>query len=569
MDAHPTFLTPDDVASHLDVPLKALTWWIWALREDHRYDTFEIARRTGGEPRQIRAPIKPIKDLQRGLTEMLTSYYRPRPHVHGFVPGRSPITNAGVHRGKRWILRVDLKDFFPSINFGRVRGLFMGGPFNFSPDVATVLAQLCCHDNQLPQGAPTSPMLSNFVCRGVDAELARLAARHHCHYTRYADDLCFSCDRLSFPEELAYVEDDTAVVGEELNRAIDGEGFTVNSAKTRLMTGTQRQRVTGIVVNERLNVPREYIRSLRNLLYIWRTHGEEVARAAFERAHPYRNWPPGKPDAEFRLIVRGRIQHVGAVRGFRDPTYLRLANVLGLLDETFEAPQLIAAGAPGTITYFTEGPTDVRHIQAALEALRAAGDLGQLELQPDPAYEPKNDERLMKHLKSLALSPQRVPCVGIFDRDTKFASEIGADGWKHLDNGVIAVTLATPQWRQPDDPICIEMLYPPGVLDRIDGDGRRVFLLEEFDDVTGHHIETKRYTIPNPKKQTLVCDPVFDIQASDRGSVALSKMAFATAVARRRPPYEEVDYSGFQPTFELIGRAVAEAWENLPSEPED
>ena len=199
----PTLLTRPDVARYLGVDLRTLTWWVWALAERRRYYEFAINRKTGGEPRIIRAPIKPIKDFQRMLLPLLERAYRPKPHVHGFVRERSAITNGAVHRNQRWILRIDLTNFFPSINFGRVRGVFRAYPFDYPDDVATLLAQICCHRNELPQGAPTSPTLSNLVCRRLDKELAELGKALHCHYSRYADDICFSSGRKTFPGELA------------------------------------------------------------------------------------------------------------------------------------------------------------------------------------------------------------------------------------------------------------------------------------------------------------------------------------------------------------------------------
>jgi RNA-directed DNA polymerase len=204
-------LTRSDVAALLGLQPRELMWWIFALDEHRRYRRFEIIRRSGAEPREIRAPIKPIKDIQRDLADVLTRCYSAPPHVHGFVPGRSPSSNARRHRRQKWVLRVDLKDFFPSIHFGRVWGLFQAPPFEYPEEVATTLAQICCFENQLPQGAPTSPIVSNFICWGMDKALSRLAAVERCYYSRYADDLCFSTDRSSFPASLATSSPDPAV----------------------------------------------------------------------------------------------------------------------------------------------------------------------------------------------------------------------------------------------------------------------------------------------------------------------------------------------------------------------
>ena len=225
----PQLLTRSDVAKLLGIPLERLNWWIW-VRRGIKYHHFEIARKNGGS-RPIRAPIKPIKDLQRQLAEVLSSSYVAPAHVHGFVPRRSPLSNARPHRRQRWLLRLDIADFFPSINFGRVRGMFMAFPFEYPADVATLLAQLCCHENQLPQGAPTSPIVSNYICRRLDTQLAHLARSERCYYTRYADDLCFSTDRRSFPPSLGRIDGGTSVAGPTVSAVILNNGFMLNRSQ--------------------------------------------------------------------------------------------------------------------------------------------------------------------------------------------------------------------------------------------------------------------------------------------------------------------------------------------------
>lgn len=112
MNEFERLLTRDHLAARLGLRTSEMTWWIWALRESRRYREFDIKRRNGGPPRRIQTPIKPIRDMQTRLLPMLASDYEPWPHVHGFVVGRSAVSNAQVHRGQRWILRIDLKDFF-------------------------------------------------------------------------------------------------------------------------------------------------------------------------------------------------------------------------------------------------------------------------------------------------------------------------------------------------------------------------------------------------------------------------------------------------------------------------
>src|SRR5207253_3206344 len=152
------------------------------------FRSFEVRKRAGGA-RTIAAPRGALRLLQVKLLNILSEVFDPRESVHGFVRDRSIVTNADRHKGRPVLLNVDLQDFFPSINFGRVRGVFMAKPYSLPPNVATVLAQLCCLANQLPQGAPTSPIIANMVCARLDGQLQRLAKATDATYTRYADDI--------------------------------------------------------------------------------------------------------------------------------------------------------------------------------------------------------------------------------------------------------------------------------------------------------------------------------------------------------------------------------------------
>ncbi len=556
-DGIPRLLTGPDVAAYLGTTWRLLTWWVWAYNQDKRYYEFEIERRTGGAPRIISAPIKPIKDLQRALLPLLDAAYESRPNVHGFVRGRSPLTNAAIHRGQRWILRIDLKDFFTTINFGRVRGVFMATPFDFPADVATVLAQICCHRNALPQGAPTSPAISNLVCRSLDTALRRGAKASHCHYTRYADDICISSGRTRFPEAIATLVNLKPVLNSDLRRLIEESGFVINEDKTRLMRRSQRQRVTGLIVNKRVNVPREYVRHLRAVLYIWEQYGEDAARDAFQRAGRGRNWPPGKAAPDFRLVVRGQLQYLGAARGY-DRVYQRLAAVLATQDRSF-VPTASTVPKAGLVIFATEGPSDPRHIDAALRAFRKAAEYTELELRTIDHRPPKNDVQLWDWLQKEKDSTNSVPRIGLFDADSQFAKKLGPSGWRHLGNGVVAVALAAAPWLSPARPFCIEMLHPRDVLRRIDKDGRRVWLRDEFDD--SGITRDRQYKMRHPRNRNLVVQDVY--AASDEStSLGLGKVAFGDAVWRGQAPYENLDFAGFRPTFDRIWRAtaVAQSW---------
>jgi len=185
----------------------------------------------------------------------------------------------------------DLTDFFPSIHLGRVRGLFLKKPFECKSAVATVLAQLCCNSGKLPQGAPTSPIISNLICGKMDVQLQRFAKENLCTYTRYADDITFSSKRRAFPPAVAYVEETTGKlrVGDGLLSIITQNTFVVNEAKLRLQNANRRQVVTGLKVNRFPNVPRRLLSQVRAMLHAWEKHGlraaEKEYQAKYDKKH--------------------------------------------------------------------------------------------------------------------------------------------------------------------------------------------------------------------------------------------------------------------------------------------
>jgi RNA-directed DNA polymerase len=175
-----------------------------------------------------------------------------------------------VHKKRRLVLNVDLEDFFGAINFGRVRGFFITNKnFSLQPSVATVLAQIICYENSIPQGSPCSPVMSNLIGHLLDIKLAKMASEMKCTYSRYADDLTFSTNKQQFPLELVSPggTHHDWVVGDRLERVIKKCGFKVNERKTRLQYRDSRQDVTGLVVNEKVNVPAQYRRRARAMAH--------------------------------------------------------------------------------------------------------------------------------------------------------------------------------------------------------------------------------------------------------------------------------------------------------------
>lgn len=322
-----------DVAQMLDTSVEQLKFLLYGRPEARRYVEFTIPKRRGGL-RTILAPRRDLKILQRKLALQLAEVYRPREATYGFVEGRSIGGNADQHVRCRHVLNVDLKDFFPNINFGRVRGLFIS--LDASPTAATTLAQICCHDGALPQGSPASPIVSNMICRRMDGQLLDLAKQHHCRYSRYVDDMTFSRTRGAFPPGLAYLDeaDGRAILGKELRHVIASNGFTPHSEKTWLFSRLHRQTVTGLVVNSKRNVPRQFVRQLRAMIHAWKVHGLEKAEAEYHARYSRTQKRGGRP-APFSLVVRGKMEFLKMIKGMTDPVYRLLQRRLAEVDPDY------------------------------------------------------------------------------------------------------------------------------------------------------------------------------------------------------------------------------------------
>ena len=189
------------------------------------------------------------------------------PLAHGYVRSLSILTNAAMHKQRRYVFNIDLENFFQSVNFGRVRGvLIKDRRFLLNNKVATVIAQIACHENTLPQGSPSSPVLSNIVGHLLDIRLVKLAKSRSCTYTRYVDDITFSTNQIEFPADLADKKPDSANewdLGKSLMTEIERSGFTINRTKTRMQFRGSRQITTGLVVNQKVNIRAEYYRNTR------------------------------------------------------------------------------------------------------------------------------------------------------------------------------------------------------------------------------------------------------------------------------------------------------------------
>lgn len=314
-----------------------LNYFINPKRNVTRYKTFTIPKKSGGV-RVIHAPVKLLKSFQTYLNRILQAFYDAPDCVTGFVPSKSILNNAEHHIGQNYVFNSDLKDFFPSITQARVWGALKTRPFNFPESIASAIAGICCIKEAvekeedyseaeafdaparavryvLPQGSPCSPVLTNIVCHNLDWKLSGLARRFHLCYSRYADDITFSSPHNVYQEDGEFIK--------EFRRIVAGQNFTINEKKTRLQKRGERQEVTGLVVSDRINVTREYVRDLDNLLYIWEKHGHNSAFAKF-LAHytPKQNLGHTRPDME--RVIAGKLMYLRMVKGEDSEVWRRL-----------------------------------------------------------------------------------------------------------------------------------------------------------------------------------------------------------------------------------------------------
>ena len=313
-------------------------------KKKNRYHHFYIPKKSGGD-REINVPNGNLKWFQLCLNEIFKTVYTPSPYATGFTVGKSVITNAQVHVGNNYVFNIDLKDFFPSIKQPRVWKRLQLPPFNFKKEIANIIAGLCSieetvldlenkehKDYCLPQGAPTSPLLTNAICDNLDRRLNGLAKRFGVKYTRYADDITFSSMQNVYQEGSEFRL--------ELERIIIGQNFKINTKKTRLQHRSQRQEVTGITVDVKPNVSKKYVKDIRALLHIWEKYGYNAAYAKFYPVYKSDKGLFHKGEPNLENVLHGKLCYLKMVKGEKDPVYSRLQSQFKEL-VSFTAPNPI------------------------------------------------------------------------------------------------------------------------------------------------------------------------------------------------------------------------------------
>lgn len=551
-----TLNTNKDLADTLGVSVGRLTYYAFQLPDDKKYRTFHIRKKCGGE-RLIEAPVKGLKDIQKSIVEYLENFFSPRACVFAYVKSRGIVEHATVHVNQRWILRIDLQDFFNTITRKRIAGLFRAPPFSFGDDAARTLSFLCTKNGRLTQGAPTSPILSNFICRGLDYRLKELAAKNKCYYTRYADDIFMSHSGGVFPAALAERQGDGLVdLSGTLTHVVETSGFTVNRSKSYLRNKAERQIVTGIVVNRKTNVPKQFIKNVRSALYSWEKFGLDAAenhwRTNIDKKNRYESAVPS-----FRLVLRGQINHVGHVKGYADPTYVSFARRLKALDPGFKLDEAkIISSITEEIHIYAEGVTDNKHLEFALRSLRKKGQFASLNLKFKATK--KNGSPALKTLcDNLSQALQKHLTICVFDRDEPdIINSMGGSPGSYKDHGnnVFSLVIPVPDFRETKM-VCIEHLYTDEFLFQWDGQGRRLFGKEEFDSMSCFKEDIALFC-RYPNKQSLIYDSDV-INIAEKKSVALSKNGFADYVIAGVPPFHEPSLDGFVGVFTQIEQILS------------
>ncbi len=328
----------DQLSGLLDTSYKKIAYFYYDVDYSKKiyYESFEILKKNGSK-RLISAPVAQLKNLQKKIAILLGELYVPHACAHGFIGEKSIVTNAKNHTRKKYVFNIDLKDFFATITFPRIFGLLTSKPYMIDARVASVIAHLCTIGGCLPQGAPTSPIISNMICRQLDRQLSRLAFTNRAVYSRYADDISFSFYAPDKYVDDAIVKFDESAgnyfagVGDKLKRIIKSNKFAINDSKTRLQDRFERQTVTGLVVNKKVNVPREFVRKTCAMIHSIESFGLKSAQERFLIENP-------ESKSRIDNVIFGRILYMKSIVGFGSLVYKRIALRFNQLDLDRKVP---------------------------------------------------------------------------------------------------------------------------------------------------------------------------------------------------------------------------------------
>lgn len=538
----------DDVrilAAFLGIEYKELTYVLYSRRVENLYQSFEIPKKNG-EIRCINAPQEPLKHVQRLLAKRLMAvqeenYLKSNAIVHGFTRKRGIITNGKSHRNKRFVLNIDLEDFFDSFHFGRVKGYFQKNQFFMLPEeVAACIANIACYNGKLPQGAPSSPVITNLICAILDRRLAAIAKKFRLTYTRYADDLTFSTNSKVFLEK----KDELL---SEIYAVIEKSGFKVNHYKTRISYRDSRQEVTGLVVNNKISVKREYYKKTRSMLdHLYR--GIPVEHNGVELT---------QQQIEGRLAFINQIDLYNNIQENKKKTHPKELNARERQYQQFLFFKYFFNSKKPTIV--TEGKTDIIYVRAALQNL----------YMRYPKLIRKKEDGSFEYLISFLNRTKRLKFFLGIHQD-------GANMMKNIYNGF------TGKNNFPNlfDSLSKHKLRPRNpIILLFDNETKSNRPLKEFLNYTHKSLETNivlqlvqnlyLVTIPLVKeKQECEIEDLFDDEVlsheidgktfdrkGNKGNKYYSKQIFASYIAKNM---HSIDFKAFIPLLDAINQIITE-----------
>ena len=256
----PELSTFEDVVRELRLSA-SLVYWLSKEDSVGKYKTFYIDKK-GGKKREINSPTYSLKVVQRWILENILYRIKVSKYSYGFIrvyenKNKSPLVQvAERHRYNLYLMKIDMKDFYPSIHRDRVFNVFRN--IGYNREISNILTNICIYNNQLPQGAVTSAYLANLICRRLDYRIGGYCNRRNIIYTRYADDIALSCDD----------RDQLKKAYNTICKIIEDEGFSVNTDKTRFASPICRKQVLGITINDNLiKAPKQMKRMVRQRIH--------------------------------------------------------------------------------------------------------------------------------------------------------------------------------------------------------------------------------------------------------------------------------------------------------------
>lgn len=308
-------------------------------RKDSYYRNFRVKKKNGTY-RYINEPLNQLFTIQKEFSQFFLINRANNYHSHGFELKKNIITNANKHVGKKIVLNIDLEDFFSNISTLRISKLLLD-KFNVSEEEAIKIADLLTYKNSLPQGSPSSPVLSNLICEQLDNELNKYCKQFNITYTRYADDMSFSFNFNKLP----IIQVKTIIF------IIEQNNFKINKKKYRYYYRNARQLVTGLVVNEKVNVKREYYKRLRAILHNWSVKGIVYTQDKFIEKYG--------DNKNFILTVEGWVNFLGQVKGNDNAQFLTIRSKL---DRLLQESQFVK-----TFNFNNANPINLLELKAILE----------------------------------------------------------------------------------------------------------------------------------------------------------------------------------------------------------